>query len=449
MSENPAPLQSEPRASVDYLRKLHQQLVQKDNIIKLLQLQVKELDGEGGRGEDAEALDRLTSALAEAEDRIAELEEGGGLAEAAAVPALRARLQELEKSAGDSRRLEAALTLRQEEIERLKETLRGAEQEARGRERLREERDQLQTKLARAEAELGSARERASRLGKGAEPGAVAALRDQVADLEAALELARQHIDRLEAAPAEAGEGAAATDEFALVVAVIEALQVLEDHRLELFDAGEALGRVEGFLVDMRDALGLERIPTTGEQFDPRLHAAGRILYTEDGTHQGVVAEEVAGYRLGERVVKQAQVTLVRNPYECQSCGELGVKGATFCHVCGVRIAARYETRDEGAARARPRDEARKLLDIARSERRRGGEEAARERIQKALELAPEDPQVAFEVALLEEEAGHFARAAERLAALPERVPGLKGLEALRARLEDKQQIVERLKRMR
>ena len=73
-------------------------------------------------------------------------------------------------------------------------------------------------------------------------------------------------------------------------------------------------GLAEGLRMTARqleDALrseGVERIPTVGEPFDPRLHEA---VATVPGHPEGqVVAEYLPGYRLHDRVVRAAQVAV-------------------------------------------------------------------------------------------------------------------------------------------
>lgn len=451
MTDQQALEKPESRANVDYVRKLHQQIVQKDNIIKLLQLQVKNLESGGGDGDQVE---KLTMALREAEERLEEYErrehENTGSGGKQRVRELEDKVRELEHEARKVRKLEAALELGDQELQRHKELLRSTERDSGGMQRLREELEDRERKLEKLEKDLGEARERAIVAGRGDQDERVQVLEEQVADLEAALELARQRIEELESRSSdEDRETRRSVDNFRLCQDVIEALQVLDDLRCEVFDEGEALEALELHLSALRDTLGLQRILTEGEPFDPHHHSLGRVLYSEEGDHDSVVAEEVAGYRVGDRVVKLAQVTVVRNPFQCPKCEAIGVRGASFCHVCGGRISARQSETTGELPRGRPRDEARKLLDFARSARRQGDEESAREKVERALEVAPGDSMVLYEAALLEEEQGNFEAALAHLVEVPERVPGLKGLEGLRTRLLDKQDILDRLKRLR
>jgi len=63
-------------------------------------------------------------------------------------------------------------------------------------------------------------------------------------------------------------------------------------------------------LVGMLQRYGVERVPAVGERFDPAVHEA--VAYVESPTQeaQHVVAEHQAGYRLNERLLRPAMVTV-------------------------------------------------------------------------------------------------------------------------------------------
>jgi molecular chaperone GrpE len=65
-------------------------------------------------------------------------------------------------------------------------------------------------------------------------------------------------------------------------------------------------GVVKQFEKTLAD-MGVERIKTVGEPFDPHLHEAVGVEEGEDG--QEIVSEELqAGYRLGDEVIRHAMV---------------------------------------------------------------------------------------------------------------------------------------------
>ena len=55
-------------------------------------------------------------------------------------------------------------------------------------------------------------------------------------------------------------------------------------------------------------SLGVERIKTVGEVFDPKFHEAVSMDDSEDGEHEVVSEELQAGYRLGDEVIRHAMV---------------------------------------------------------------------------------------------------------------------------------------------
>lgn len=68
-------------------------------------------------------------------------------------------------------------------------------------------------------------------------------------------------------------------------------------------------GVVKQFEKTLSD-IGVERIKTVGEPFNPELHEA---VSAEDGDGEEVIAEEVqAGYKVGENVIRHALVRVKR-----------------------------------------------------------------------------------------------------------------------------------------
>jgi molecular chaperone GrpE len=65
-------------------------------------------------------------------------------------------------------------------------------------------------------------------------------------------------------------------------------------------------GIVKQFEKTLSD-IGVERIPTVGEPFDPRFHEAVQ-MEEGDGTEEIVSEELQAGYRLGDDVIRHAMV---------------------------------------------------------------------------------------------------------------------------------------------
>jgi molecular chaperone GrpE len=59
--------------------------------------------------------------------------------------------------------------------------------------------------------------------------------------------------------------------------------------------------------------LGLTRIPSEGKLFDPNLHEAVEVVETSDARDGEVVEEILAGYKLGDRLLRPAKVLVARN----------------------------------------------------------------------------------------------------------------------------------------
>ena len=65
---------------------------------------------------------------------------------------------------------------------------------------------------------------------------------------------------------------------------------------------------------DTLGKLGVERIKSVGEGFDPAVHEAIQQLETSDHAPGTVAAELQAGYRTGDRVVRPALVVVAKAP---------------------------------------------------------------------------------------------------------------------------------------
>jgi molecular chaperone GrpE len=145
---------------------------------------------------------------------------------------------------------------------------------------LRAERDRIKDQWLRTAADFDNFRKRTKR------------------DVEDALRRGREDtvrellpvIDNLERAMAAAQT---ATD----VNAVIEGVQMV----LRLFE-------------DVGRRLGLERVAAVGARFDPNVHDAVQQQETSEHPPGTIVAEIAPGYRLGDRLLRAAMVTVARPP---------------------------------------------------------------------------------------------------------------------------------------
>lgn len=145
---------------------------------------------------------------------------------------------------------------------------------------LREERDRLKDQLLRTAADYDNFRKRTRK------------------DLEEAERRGREEtvremlpvFDNLERAVA---ASASATD----VTSIVDGLKMV----MKLFE--EQVQRV-----------GITRIPSVGERFDPAIHDAIQQQETDEHPPGTVLTEVVPGYRLGERLVRPAMVVVSRKP---------------------------------------------------------------------------------------------------------------------------------------
>jgi molecular chaperone GrpE len=94
------------------------------------------------------------------------------------------------------------------------------------------------------------------------------------------------------------------------------ALQAAEQHRAD----GDPGPLIEGFAM-VRDQLlgalgkfGLAPVEADGETFDPNLHEAISHIASQDVSENGVVAQTRRGYKLGDRLLRPAQVAVSSGP---------------------------------------------------------------------------------------------------------------------------------------
>ncbi|MCS6266283.1 MAG: nucleotide exchange factor GrpE [Vampirovibrio sp.] len=62
------------------------------------------------------------------------------------------------------------------------------------------------------------------------------------------------------------------------------------------------------------EALGVKRMETVGQQFDPAIHEAVSQLAMPAAPENSVIAEQLAGYQLHDKVIRAAQVIVATNP---------------------------------------------------------------------------------------------------------------------------------------
>jgi molecular chaperone GrpE len=107
--------------------------------------------------------------------------------------------------------------------------------------------------------------------------------------------------------------------EYASMDAVKALLPILDDFeralKTETTDKEFARGMelIYSRLFDQLKKLGLEPVETAGQKFDPNIHHAIEMTQTPDAEDQTILAEYQRGYRLRGRLVRPAMVKVAVN----------------------------------------------------------------------------------------------------------------------------------------
>jgi molecular chaperone GrpE len=155
------------------------------------------------------------------------------------------------------------------------------------------ERDQLRDQLLRTAADFDNYRKRARREMEEAK------LRGKDDAIKEVLPV----FDNLERA-------VAAADSAQTIASVVEGVKMV----LKLFE-------------DTAERMGLKRIVTVGERFDPAVHEAIQQQETDVHPPGTILTEVVPGYMIGSRLLRAAMVTVARKPNKPASEGDNGVDG--------------------------------------------------------------------------------------------------------------------------
>jgi molecular chaperone GrpE len=458
------------KANAEYYRKLNQQLIQKDNIIKLLQLKLKNLetnlsreggtvselpaDDEGDRGKgkpgrraradrDAAAAatddrareiasrltdleranERLTADLAQAREEVATREAtiaelGRERTDRAAGPGLdpSPHLRELE-------RLRGQLADRNREIEKLSDQLDRHKTDERWPASASD--PVLKDELAAAERSLAGTRAENARL---------------KAQVEALL--ARPEPD-LRAAISGAG-GEALHDSLELMQLVIGLLQRANDLEPHLPSDAEAPTKAfRNHLAELAKSAGIERIKTIGATFDPKLHQAVEMVYSSEHPHSTVLKEISPGFSAQGVVVRLSDVVVSLNPYYCTTCEKVAVEGSRFCHVCGARVLGREK---EGVRILDEKATCLSQIELGSSHEVAGNLSMASVHYTKALALDPKHPRALTGMARVSEQEGRYDESLRYLDQVLPFDPDSEDLNRSRERILVKLEILNKLR---
>ncbi|GAB4201020.1 MAG: hypothetical protein OHK0013_12600 [Sandaracinaceae bacterium] len=151
---------------------------------------------------------------------------------------------------------------------------------------LREERDRLRDQLLRTAADFDNFRKRTR---KDLEDAERRGKEDVIREVLPVLD----NLERALGAAANLSPNAGASEVHAIVDGVKMVLKLFEDQA----------GR-----------MGLTRVKAVGERFDPAVHDAIQQVETDEHAAGTVIHEVVAGYRLGEKLVRPAMVVVARKP---------------------------------------------------------------------------------------------------------------------------------------
>jgi len=151
---------------------------------------------------------------------------------------------------------------------------------------MREERDRLREQLLRVAADFDNYRKRSR---KEVEDAERRGKEEVIREVLPVLDNLERALGAVAAMPDDAGP--------AEVRGIAEGVKMV----MKLFD-------------DQATRMGLTRIKSVGERFDPGIHDAIQQVETDEHAAGTVIHEVAAGYRLGEKLVRPAMVIVARKP---------------------------------------------------------------------------------------------------------------------------------------
>ncbi len=104
-----------------------------------------------------------------------------------------------------------------------------------------------------------------------------------------------------------------AEDTLKKLLPILDTIERAEKSFQELDDCQKLRENFEAIKKQLADSLskiGLEKIETTGQEFDPNLHEAVMQTPTNEHEDHSIIAELQSGYKLHDRVVRPAMVNV-------------------------------------------------------------------------------------------------------------------------------------------
>jgi len=112
-------------------------------------------------------------------------------------------------------------------------------------------------------------------------------------------------------------ERAAREDQLRELLPVFDNLERAGQHAAGSADVNSLAEGIQMVIRQFSDTLsriGAERVSTVGRVFDPTVHEAIQHLETQDHPPGVIAAEVLAGYRMGDRLVRPALVVVAKPP---------------------------------------------------------------------------------------------------------------------------------------
>ncbi len=101
------------------------------------------------------------------------------------------------------------------------------------------------------------------------------------------------------------------------ILPVVDHFQMAMNHANEKGDYATLKQGMDMILMELErvfENLGIEKIPTVGETFDPNLHEAISTQPSEEAAEGVILSEWKSGYRLGDRVLRAPSVVVSSGP---------------------------------------------------------------------------------------------------------------------------------------
>ncbi|MCX5919717.1 MAG: nucleotide exchange factor GrpE [Candidatus Melainabacteria bacterium] len=101
---------------------------------------------------------------------------------------------------------------------------------------------------------------------------------------------------------------------------LLPVLDNLDRAKQSLSEASEPKVLYQGILMmhqqlkQALEALGVKRMETVGKPFDPAIHEAVSQLAMPSAPENSIIAEQLAGYQLHDKIIRVAQVIVATSP---------------------------------------------------------------------------------------------------------------------------------------